>query len=30
VVDGETAQRVVPAEPGWSIPQDHVDEIEGT
>ena len=29
VVNGETAQRVVVPELGWSIPEAHVEEIEG-
>ena len=30
VVNGETAQRVVDPEPGWSIPQPRGEDIEGT
>jgi hypothetical protein len=29
VVNGETAQRVVVAEPGWSISHAHIEEIDG-
>lgn len=30
VVNGETAQRVVDPDPGWSIPQAHIEEIDGS
>jgi hypothetical protein len=30
VASGETAQRVIVPEPGWTIPQAHAEEIDGT